>query len=99
MTKSGCCWHEFSEFIVQNNKPRAIRISTVQQEIPFSIYTEEIWNGKAMVKKSVKTIDMEQEGIEVILSFKVPANGRQVILYNINDRMLNYAAVRKDSSD
>lgn len=26
MTKSGCCWHEYSEFIVQNNRPVAVRI-------------------------------------------------------------------------
>src|SRR5690606_17578389 len=26
MTKSGCCWHQFSEFKVENNKPFPIRI-------------------------------------------------------------------------
>ena len=98
MTKSGCCWHEYSEFIVVNNSPKAIKIITDQQDMPYNIYTEEVWNGKSMVKKSVKTIDTEQEGIEVILSFKVPTNGKQIILYNINDRMLYYAVVKKDSS-
>ena len=98
MTKSGCCWHEFTEFIVANNKPKAIKVVTDEQDIPFVIYTEKIWNGKSMIKKSVKTIDTDQEGIEVILSFKIPKNDKQIILYNINDRMLYYALVQKDST-
>ena len=98
MAKSGCCYHEFSEFIVENNKPRAIKIITEEQDLPFDIYSEQTWNGKTMVKKTTRTIDIEQEGIEVILSFIVPENGKKIILYNINDRTLNYALVRKDST-
>lgn len=98
MTKSGCCWHKFSEFIVENNKPKVIRIITKEQDLAFNIFTEQTWNGKAMVKKTTKTIDTEQEGIHVILSFVVPENGKKVILYNINDRKLNYAFIRKDST-
>jgi len=98
MTKSGCCWHEFSEFIVVNNKPKPIKIETEEQDMPFNITTQEIWNGKSMVKKSIKTIDTDQEGIEVILSFKIPQNDKEIILYNINDRTLNYALVKKDST-
>jgi len=26
MTKSGCCWHQVSEYIVENNNPKAISI-------------------------------------------------------------------------
>ncbi|MCJ7740969.1 hypothetical protein MUP32_06705 [Candidatus Microgenomates bacterium] len=28
VTKSGCCWHESSEFAVENNKPKAVSITT-----------------------------------------------------------------------
>jgi hypothetical protein len=98
MAKDGCCWHEFSEFIVVNNKPKAIKVQTEQQDMPFNISTKEIWNGKSMVKKSVRTIDLDQEGIEPILSFRVSTNQKQVILYSINDRTLNYALVQKDST-
>jgi hypothetical protein len=98
MTKSGCCFHEFSEFIVENNKPKAVKIITEEQVLPFDIYSEQTWNGKTMVKKTRRTIDIEQEGIEVILSFIVPENGKKIILYNINDRTLNYALLRKDST-
>lgn len=97
MTKSGCCWHEFSEFIVENNKPKAVRIITKEQNLAFNIIMEQTWNEKVMVKKTTKTIDTEQERIHVILSFVVPENDKKVILYNINDR-LNYAFIRKDST-
>ncbi|MDP3567224.1 hypothetical protein [Sediminibacterium sp.] len=55
-------------------------------------------NIKSMDKKSVRTIDADQEGIEVILSFKVSKNGKQIIFYNINNRMLYYALIQKDST-
>lgn len=98
MAKSGCCLHEFSEFMVVKNKPKAVKIVTDEQDMPFNTTTEQTWNGKTMVKKSIRTIDTDQEGIEVILSFKILKNNKQVILYNINDRMLYYALVRKDST-
>jgi hypothetical protein len=97
MTKSGCCWQEASEFIVVNNKPKAIRISTYEQDRQFHTFTEEVWNGKSMTKKTIRTIDIGQEGIEEILSFTVRANEKHVILY-INDGTLNYALLRKDGS-
>ena len=36
--------------------------------------------------------------MKITLSFLVPENGKKVILYNINDRTLNYALVRKDNT-
>ena len=96
MAKSGCCWHEVSEFIVENNKPRAIKIVTEQQDVVFNITTEETWDGKTMVKKSTKTIDLS--GVDVVLSFNVPEKQKQVVLLNVNDRLLYYALVRKDST-
>ena len=99
MTKSGCCWHEFSEFIIANSKPKAISIITSDQSnFPFEKYTEEKWNGKNMDTKSVKTINIDQDGITVILSFSIPESNKKLILYNINDRTLNYVLLKKDST-
>ena len=98
MQKSGCCYHEFSEFVVENNQPKAVKISTDEQDLPFEVTTDQTWNGKEMIMNSIRTIDLEQDGIKVILAFTVPKNGKQIILYNINDRTLNYAAVNKDSA-
>lgn len=98
MTKDGCCYHEFAEYIVENNKPKVIKINTESQTMPFSTSTEEIWNGKKMVATSATTIDTNMEGIEVILSFTVPRNKKKIILFNINDRMLYYALLDKDEN-
>jgi hypothetical protein len=98
MTKSGCCWHEFSEFMIENNSPKAVKVITEEHGFPFNVISEQIWNGKQVVEKTTKTIDTDQEGIQVILSFIVPENGKKVILYNVNDRTLNYAILRKDST-
>lgn len=97
MTKSGCCWHQFSEFIVENNKPKVIKIvEDNQMEFPYNNYSEQNWNGKKMVLTSKRTISLDEaEGIKTILSFKVDKNQKQVVLFNHNDRVLNYVLIDK----
>ena len=95
MTKSGCCWHQYSEFIVVNNKPKAIKIETEEMEMPFINSITETWNGKAMVKKEKRTIYPGE--IDVILSFNIPKNGKQATLFNTNDK-LYYTLIQKDST-
>ena len=47
MTKSGCCWHETTEFIVENNQPKEIRITTEDlTETHLIITTKKLVNGK-----------------------------------------------------
>ncbi len=94
MTKDGCCWHQFSEYIVVNNAPKEISIVTEEARAPFYTSTVEKWNGKRMVSSSTQSIDLSEEGVDVILSFKVPQNGKQVVLFNFNDRMLYYAVLK-----
>ena len=99
MTKSGCCWHQFSTFIVENNKPKAIEIvEEDNRDFAISTLTIERWNGKKMVKTSQRTIDLEEEGIKTVLSFRIPKKNKDVVLYNINDRTLNYVLVDKDGN-
>lgn len=95
MTKSGCCWHQYSLFIVQNNKPKAISIIEDGDDMPFNIHSEESWNGKKMVKHSTRTLDLTKDGIKPVLTFNVDKNGKQIALFNINDRTLNYAVTGK----
>ncbi|MCH5715348.1 XAC2610-related protein [Niabella hibiscisoli] len=96
MTKDGCCWHQSSEYSVVNNTPKEISIVTEEYHTPFYISTIEKWNGKRMVASTSKSIDLGEEGVDVILSFKVPQNGKQVVLFNLNDRMLYYAVLKKN---
>lgn len=97
MTKSGCCWHQFSEFIVENNKPKVIKIvEEDQMGYPYNNYSEENWDGKKMVLTSKRTINLDEDGIKTILSFTVDKNQKRVVLFNINDRTLNYVLIDKN---
>jgi hypothetical protein len=100
MTKSGCCWHQFSDYIIENNKPKAIRIlEDDEQHEPYSIINVQTWNGREMIKTYRKTISFGQnEGIKPVFSFWLEGKDKEVILFNINDRTLNYALIRKDST-
>lgn len=92
MTKSGCCWHQFSEFVVQNNKPKVVRvIEDDMQNFPYGTLSEEIWNGKKMVKTSKTTIDPDE--IKTFLTFKIDKGTKKVILFTTNDQTLNYALI------
>ncbi len=89
MTKSGCCWHEFSEFIVESNKPKAVKVVEEDaQNLPYVILTEKTWDGKKMVKSVTKNLDTAD--LTIFLSFKVIKNGKHVLLFAHNQQ-LNYA--------
>jgi hypothetical protein len=98
MTKSGCCWHQYSEFIVENNKPKVIKIVEEDQtQYPYNNYSEDNWDGNKMVLKTKRMISLDEEnGIRTVLSFKVDKNQKQVVLFNQNDRELNYVLIDKN---
>ncbi len=96
MTKSGCCWHQFSEFIVENNKPVAVKI--LEEGLnPNGImwdYTEyNRINGK-MVEKYYSLLNIENEK-DVIYYFEF-SNGKAMRLLKQND-LLNYVFTDKGS--
>ncbi|HVE56379.1 MAG TPA: hypothetical protein VNB22_06080 [Pyrinomonadaceae bacterium] len=94
MTKSGCCWHQFSEFIVVNNTPKAVKIvEDDAMNFPFSTISTEIWNGKRMVKTSDRKIDFENDELKVLFSFLTKTNN-QVILFSYGDQ-LYYAYINQ----
>ncbi len=99
MTKDGCCWHQFAEFAVINNKPvERVVIEEDAQNFPYITSSRSVWNGKKMVKTSVSTIDLEAEEIKIVLRFKVEQNQKEVVLFNINNRTLNYALLDKNGA-
>lgn len=91
MTKSGCCWHQFSTFKVVNNIPKPLLIIE-EDATKFPYFTSTIieWNGEKQTEKTVKTLDIDQEGITKVLSFQLLKSKKEVILFNHNDRTLNY---------
>lgn len=72
MTKSGCCWHEYSEFKVENNIPYPVKI--VEEKMGASGVTFEFSetnrvNGK-MVKTSFEKLAFDVEPQNLVLSFE-----------------------------
>ncbi|WP_130734660.1 hypothetical protein [Flavobacterium sp. J27] len=72
MTKSGCCWHQFSEFKVANNVPYPVKI--VEEGMSASgmtwDYIEENWVDGKMVKSEYQTLAFEIEADDLILAFE-----------------------------
>lgn len=95
-TKSGCCWHQYSDFVVENNKPRAVHI--VEEDLmvhPYQEYTEQVWKNGKMVTTHSRTIDFEENGIKPLLSFTIEKNGKKVVLF-MNESSLNYVLLKPD---
>ncbi len=98
MTKSGCCWHQFSEYIVINNEPKAVKI--VEDDamgFPFITTSTEIWDGKKMLKTSVRTIDFGESESKTLFSFKTKNGGNEIVLFS-NENQLNYIFINKNGN-
>jgi len=92
----GCCWHSFSTYSIQNTRP--VLISEVIEESDFAFTTtttKELKDGK-MIETVEKTFNSEEEGIIGVMSFNLMDKNKKVILFNINDRTLNYALLSED---
>lgn len=95
MTKSGCCWHQFSEYIVVNNKPKAIRIvEDDAMNYPISNTTTETWSGSKKTIKRNRTIDLEGEDVKTLFSFKTQNGGKEIVLFE-NDKSLSYVIINQ----
>lgn len=90
MTKSGCCWHQYSTFKVKNNIPYPIEIIEIDHTgIGFTtlISTEQLINGQ-MIKEEIQKID----------SFKVDKklydlklnNGKSMSIYHFDDQLIYF---------
>ncbi|MGI4872649.1 MAG: XAC2610-related protein [Janthinobacterium lividum] len=91
MTKSGCCWHQFSQYVVRNNQPQVVKI--VEESIqapPLVETTTQRWNGKKMVRRKTITLDLADAHQKPVLSFRLAGTGKQVLLLSDGEQ-LSYA--------
>ncbi|HEY0609497.1 MAG TPA: hypothetical protein VGD35_07565 [Chitinophaga sp.] len=96
MTKSGCCWHQYSDFVVENNKPKAVHIVEEDAMIfPYQETTEQVWKNGKMVSTVSRTIDFSGNGIKPLLSFSLEKSGKKVALF-MNESSLNYVLMKPD---
>lgn len=91
MTKSGCCWHLFDEYKVENGKLKLVNSVEETYGFPFIEYiTKEYKGGKEVVHKSV---DVNIDDIKVQFSFNLE-NGKKVILFE-SEGLLYYILIDK----
>ena len=96
MTKSGCCWHQFSEYMVENNKPVAVHVIEEDAMLfPFQQNTEQVRKNGKMVTTVNRTIDFSGTGIKPLLSFSLEKSGKKVVLF-VNESSLNYVLLQPD---
>lgn len=99
MTKSGCCWHQFSSFKVVDNKPTPILVVDENaMDFPFHTTTITRWEDAKKIETIEKTIDLEYEGIRQVLSFTLLKSQKKVVVYALNGQVLNYVLIRPDST-
>lgn len=97
-TNNGCCWHQFSEFKVENNKPVVIKI--LERGLGVDAVTEEYVEknriGNELTEQKYSRLSNEADIIEFYsLTFK---NGKKMELYRVfsfEDYLL-YTFIDKD---
>lgn len=88
MTKSGCCWHQYSEFKVKNNIPYPIHIveeSLSANGITWNYSEEKLVNGK-MVETQYQMLDTENISEDLVLSFAFE-NKKVMRIFLYNERL------------
>lgn len=100
MVKSGCCWHQFSEFSVVDNEPKLIRTLTMDAfsgQEPYFI--EEVlaeWQGDE-VHETVNLLLPYDDRMEVLMFFMLAESEKHVVIFAV-DNILYYALERPDKS-
>ncbi|PKH53034.1 hypothetical protein CXF68_11435 [Tenacibaculum sp. Bg11-29] len=109
MIKSGCCRFTDTYFKIINNIPKPFLIveenpifnNTEEGSIsisPFRKRTKTTWNGNKKSIEITKYINLEEEEITKITSFKLIKNQKQVVVFNVNNRMLYYALIKPNKT-
>ncbi|WP_282117347.1 XAC2610-related protein [Cellulophaga baltica] len=99
MTKSGCCWHQFSEFKVQDNKPIAIKISEESMNPNGMLidYVEKERVNNQMVETKYSVLPDSGFDIQTIFSFQFK-NGKKMSLIHAFSNQLYYAFTDKEET-
>ena len=94
MTKSGCCWHQYSTFVVEDNRPVAIKIveEGLNMAGVWDIVEQKRVNGK-MITQEYSVLNTNEK-MEVIYSFEF-SNKKKMKLLAHYDKLL-YIFTNKD---
>ena len=92
-SSGGCCYRSFSSFSVVDGRPKLVEETILESDFVFQTTTTRKWSNSEVEESVERTIDLEQEGITEIISFYLLKNPKRLVLYNINDRTLNYVLI------
>jgi len=98
MTKSGCCWHQFSRFKVENGQLKTLSVeeSSLSNTEPFF---EEVSQQTWVNGKEEQTLKQYISEADTLFSFTLAKNGKQVVLFQAaQGEFLFYALCQKDGS-
>jgi hypothetical protein len=92
MTKSGCCWHQFSTFDIFDGKPRPIHVLE-EEYTPAGVIvnTESTWNGRKMVEKKTVEYALDDGINEAIFSFDIADRNARAFIFSPSGTRLAYA--------
>lgn len=98
MTKSGCCWHQYSDFIVKNNKP--LLIHQVEESLNNSgLYFEQSImdskNGKQTTSYKNYLVNDEDLQDKVLVSYDL-LNGKKMNLLLSDNNQIYYFLCKTD---
>jgi hypothetical protein len=91
MTKSTCCWHQYSTYIIKNNKPKVIEIIEEHYNHPLITLDIQKWNGKKMIRTQENQLNLDPKDSKMLVSFKI-SNNRQIHLFQMYG-LLNYVVL------
>lgn len=96
ITKSGCCWHQYSDFVVENNRPVAVRIldEAMSQSGLAWDYTETLRVGGRMQVKKYGLFNTDENKDNVFFSFEF-SNKKKMRLVS-QEGILHYVFTDKD---
>lgn len=98
MTKSSCCWHQYSEFIVDNNIPVAQKIVEVDWLSPYHFVNTKEWNDGKLTETEERYLSWEdiKDSSAFSFSFDLLNDNGKVFLFSLNGETLTYAITTKD---
>jgi len=93
MTKSGCCWHGSSEYIIKDGKPFVVKIMEDDAfGIPYRFERVYSWNGEEMELEETKYLN--QFAVNEMFSFVIDQNDKVINLVTYGESFLYYCLLK-----
>jgi hypothetical protein len=95
MTKSGCCWHQYSDFIIKNGSPFLLKQSEEQLDASGLYFETEVkeWKNR-YINYKYKTIDTDIVSKYILLSYTLE-NNKKMYLIKTETNHLYYFFTKK----